>query len=204
MVLLLHDQVSSGPTKRVERALLRARRAACASGVSSRSIRRSLLLEEAAILLDQPDVALDRGIDQRRGERAIVQLLLDDVAHRRRRQVVGRREERDDRAGPRVAAGPAPGIEQIAKDARQPGRAGQRRRPVGQEPAEARRFATARRRRPSGRRPRRSALRGHRAGGSSRSGSSPASRRSLGRPARSSLAGRCRRRAGRSGPARGG
>ena len=71
-------------------------------------------------------MALDRGIDQRGGEGAIVELLLDDVAHRRRREVVGRREERDDRAGPRIAAGPPPGVEQIAKDAGQ----AERRRPA--------------------------------------------------------------------------
>ena len=66
--------------------------------------------EEAAVFFDQPHMPLDRGIDQRGRKAAIVELLLDDIAHGGRREVVRGREQRDDRSGNRITASFAPGI----------------------------------------------------------------------------------------------
>ena len=68
-------------------------------------------------------MALDPGVDQRRGEGAIVEIALDHIAHRRGREIVRRRENRHHRPRQRVAPDRAVSVDQEREDSRdrQPG-----------------------------------------------------------------------------------
>ena len=134
MVRIVHGDRFAGADQRIECGLLGGAERRRAPG------RRALDAalgppEQAAIVLDQPNVPFDRGIDQGRREAAIVVTLADDIAHGRRRQFVRRREDRHHRSGAGIASGALPGKVKEADQSTQAEHRYQWRRPVGQDPA---------------------------------------------------------------------